>query len=270
MTLQRKTIGNDVVGPEKLTDSVRSHKFWYEPFSQAPIAFSATGYDNPTGSDTVVNHLFTGFNMFQWYNIGTQTILIPALTTDGHYDIGFDQTAAEGINLVFGQVYTTANAKHPRHYTSGTDEYYARLKFKCEDISGLDMWFGFIKHNAYSATLTGYTDLFGIQVLGDSSSAAGAVNAVTQLNDATDLTTTALTTLADDTAVEFEVSVKGRVASFLVDGVRYNPTFTVDADDIVYPIIHMLHTTDVGGEVKLIAAEGGLLADHPDGLLAAT
>ena len=270
MTVRTKTMGDGVVTARKIAKSVRQHSYWFEPFSQAPIAFSATGFDNPTGADTVVNNLFTGFNLFQWYNIGTQTTFIPAMTTDGNYDVGFEQTAADGVELIFGGVYTTATANHPRNYTSGTDEYYARLKFSCEDISGLDLWFGFRKHEAHQATLTGYTDLFGLQALGDSSSAAAAVNTVTQLNDVTEVTTTAQTTLADTIAMEFEVHVTGRTAKFLIDGVPVNTEFTVDTDDVVLPTLRVLQTTDVSGEVKLIAAEGGLSVDHPGGLLAAT
>jgi len=270
MTIRRKTLGDGIVDASAMTKGMRQHSYWYEPFKQAPIAFSATGFDNPTGADTVVNNLFTGFNMFQWYNIGTQTTFIPVITTDGHYNVGFEQTAADGIELIFGGVYTTANANHPRNYTSGVDEYYARLKFSVEDISGVDLWFGFRKHEAHNAALTTYTDLFGLQVLGDSSSAAAAVNTVTQLNDVTEMTTTAQTTLADTVAMEFEVHVTGRVAKFLINGVPVNNTFTVDVDDVVLPSLRVLQTTDVSGEVVLIAAEGGLSVDHPGGLLSAT
>jgi hypothetical protein len=263
--IQRKSIKDGAVGPEKLAGTLQRHRYWYEPFAQQPLGFGADGYADPAGTDAMLNMLFTGFNLFQWYNIGTQTIVIPAMTTDGHYDVGFDQTAAEGIEMVFGGLYSTANEHHPRNYLSGTDEYYARIKVNIEDVSGVDLFFGFRKSEAYQAALTTYTDVFGLQILGDSSSAAAAVNWVTQLNDATDLTTTALTTLADATSMELEVRVKGRTARPLVDQAppSTGATFTVDSADIVFPVLRLLNTTDVGGEVKLIAAEGGLLADHP-------
>jgi hypothetical protein len=269
MTIQRKTLGDGVVGPEKLAAPLREHRYFYEPFNQTPIIFNADGYSDPSLTNALTHHMFTGYNLLQYSGLDENTgVVVPALTTDGYLDIGREQTLAHGMELVFASPLATA---HPRHYTMGTDEPYFRVKFKAEDVSGIDLTIGFRKVQAFAAALATYTDIIGLRVLGDSSSAAGAITVVSTLNDATDITSTTLAeTLADDTAIEFEVRFNGRVADYRIDGAAptVTPTaFTADSADVYTPFIYFLNTTDVGGEMKLMAAEGGLMADHPGGTL---
>lgn len=262
----RNHLRDNAVGFEKLAKSVRLARVWDDFFSEEPICYqkgAANGLTAPAGTDATVQGIFSGKHIYEYVYIGTQTILRPVLATDGGWDIALDQTAGEGIEINFGSLLN----QHPRVFRAGTDEWFARVLLAIEDVSGADIFFGGRKLEAYQAALATYTDLFGLRILGDSSSAAGAITAVTNLNDASDLTETTLTsTAADGTSIEFEVQMRGRSARFFINGAEVNPTpsFTVDSGDYFTHVLRLLHTTDVAGIVKLLRAQGGLLADRPD------
>ena len=255
------------VGPETLSKSYRERRYGYETFSGLPFCWSdVDGFGNPVGTAARVNGLNTGQNNWSWFIIGTQTIVVPATTTDGFYDFGLDQTVAEGTELVPGgnpdKATTGGNA--PYHYTIGTDACFFRLVFSAEDVSGADVTVGLRRVEAFNATRDDYLDLAALRVLGDSTSAAGDISTETILNNGTTTSTSSTDTLADGTAVEFLVKASATgVVTFAVNGVAPSTTqaFTFDDGDIVVPFIHFLNTTDVGGEFKLRRAEWGLLAD---------
>jgi len=178
MTIQRRSLGDGIVGPEKLSVSQRYKRYFYEPFVQEPFSWTITtdGYGDPTGTTGNVNGIHTGFNNFTWVVLGTQTIVVPAITTDHVYNFGIDQTLADGFELNPSTVVVTnATYQHPLHYKVGTDEAYFRLLFSAEDISGADLHVGFRKVEAYQTAVGTYTDYAAIRVLGDSTSAAGAI-----------------------------------------------------------------------------------------------
>ncbi len=268
MTMQRKGLGDGIVGSEKIAVSRRKGRYLYEPFNQTPIVFNADGYSDPSETSALIHQMFTGYNLIQYMGLGDNTgSLVPVVTTDGYLDIGREQAADHGIELLFG----SATTAHPRNFTMGTDEPFFRVKFKAEDVSGIDLVVGFRKVQAAAAAFATYTDYVGLRVLGDSSSAAGAITTVTALNDVTDTTSTSTgDTLADVTACEFEAGFNGRVAYFKIDGAdptSSTSTFTADSTDVYVPFIFFQNTTDVGGEMKLMAAECGLKEDHPGGTL---
>lgn len=291
MPLKRTSIGRGVVGPESITGSGRFGRYWYEPFSVKPICWdgeTANGAGNPAGSAIHVNQCFTGFNTLEYSAVGADaTILAPAIASEGGYNWGFDQTLAEGVEVMFGGLTPT----HPRVYRAGSEEFYARLLFSSEDISGMHLFFGFRGGTAIQSiqnALESYTDVFGLQILGDDSSAGAAVNIQHCLTgDASDaVTTIALPSLVvvDNTQYELEVIVggtqggpavsggpNGLTIRFKFAGVEVYAGTLLSATALKYytPIFRHLHTSDLAGPVRTWRAEGGLAEDRPDGLLVA-
>lgn len=266
----RKDIGVGVVGPEKQTLSLLQGRYCFENFMQEPSAVSKKGaLAAPEGTALCEQTVFTGRHQFEFAYIGTQTLLYPVLASDGGWDWGLDQTAADGVEIGFGGL----KPGHPRNYMPSREEFFARLLIHVEDASGIDAFFGFRKLGAYAASLTEYYDVCGIRILGDSSSTTGAFTIITNLNSTTTdytETTTSVTGLEDATAVELEVRVSGSRAAFLVNGVAVStaPSFTFDADEVWIPVARFIHTTDVAGRVKTLAYESGLMADrNPSSLL---
>lgn len=269
MAIVRDSVGAEQIGPEVLSKSFREARYGYEPFAQVPFSWTVTtnGYGDPTGTTGNENAFHTGRNNFVWHVKGTQTIVVPSFTTDGFYDFGLDQTLNDGFELlVGGSTGVTTGGNNPAHYKMGTDEAFFRLLFSAEDISGADLLVGFRKVAAFTADWNDYTDLAALRVLGDSSSAAGAVSIETILNNAATSQTATGDTVADATATEFLVEIRGRTARFFVNGASPSTdltTFVFDDTDVVTPFVFFLNTTDVVGELKLRRAEWGLLADKP-------
>jgi hypothetical protein len=278
----RKAIADGAVGIEKLTTALRKHRSWYEPFACGPIAWdgeAATADGAPSATILHVNRLWTGFHTFEYSPLATAAdsdaiILAPVLGSEGAYSFGGDQVLGDGFELNFGGVLTT----HPRVYLTGTDSFYARLRLSIEDVSGLSMFFGFrggATIQAVQAALESYTDVFGITALGDSASASAPVQISHCLTgDASDTVTAVATnnTLADGTVYDFEVMVQGLKARFFINNIelRNSPLSTALTSGRYFtPVFRFTHVSDVGGQVKLWAADGGLLDDRPNGLLTA-
>ena len=259
------------------SDAGRLRSYWYEDFSCQPNCWvasvaGAVPSRTPGGTSTVASVLHTGnYNLEMCMQGGADQSdnVMPYVTTDAAYDIGSEQVLAYGMEILFGSV---LNARHPRNLTAGTDDGYSRIRISAADASGVDIVFGYRKIEAFTGALATYTDLAGLRILGDSSSAAAAMSVVTNLNDATDVTSVALTnTLADATAVELDVRVSddGSV-SWYVDQQRVaaSTAFVFDDTDVLTPFLFFLNTTDLGGEVKLLRADGGPLNTHPGVALA--
>lgn|SRR5688572_23885378 len=272
MAVIRRHLDRNVVGAEKLTPSLRRRRFCHTEFWEEPHVYTATD-DNgaPTGTTGNVNIAADELYKFEYVILGAgQTIVRPVLATGGGWDWSMDQTATEGVEINFG----SQKEGHYRTFQVGAasaPNFYARVRFTVEDISGVDFYFGFRKVQAYQTDIATYTDLALIRLLGDSSSAAAAVTTVTNLNDATDVTTTATgVTVADGIDTELEVRVVGRRVQFLVNGAQVGQTnFDFDLTDWVTPIAFVLHTTDVAGQIKTFGFECGPLQDRPEGLLSA-
>ena len=266
--MARTSVDQRQVGPETLSDSLRNYRYGFEPFAQQPFSFTLTdGFGDPTGTAGNQNAFFTGRNTLVWHVLGTQDILVPVFTTDGYYNFGLDQTLADGWELLFGGTEgVTTGGNVSTHYTVGTHDCFFRLRFAAEDISGANLIVGFRKVEAFQADYEDYDELAGIQTLGASGTATGAINIVSILNDAATSSTSTGDTTADTTDYEFLVKVDSDGAvTFAIDGAppSTTATFTFDDGEIIQPFVHFLNTTDVVGELKLQRAEWGLLADLP-------
>ena len=212
--------------------------------------------------------LDTGRHKFSYSILGTQTIVRPALTTDGGLDIGMDQTLADGVEINFGGY----EEEHQRNITAGTHDAFFRCLLQVEDASGVDIFFGLRKAEAVQTALATFTDIAGFQFTGDSSSAGAPINIVYNLNDATDISTVSTTqSVADVTEIEFEVRIKkDRYVQFFINNAAPTVDHTslqMDNGDVLLPVIYLLNTTDVGGEVKLLIVEAGPLSCRRTGAL---
>lgn len=273
MAVVRRALADGAVGPEKLSLALRKKRYMYEDFNTGPLCWdgeAVAGDGVPLGTTGRTNRVFTGNHTLEYYVLGAaQTIVAPVLATDGGYDWGLDQTATEGAEINFGSL----KIAHPRVFRVGSDpDFYGRLRLSIEDASGADIFFGCrggASIQAVQTALATYTDFGGLQLFGDSSSAAAAVNALYNINDATDATVTLLTnTVADGVAVELEVRVVGRQLQVLINGVpRPIPIQRFDTGDYMTFVAYILHTTDVAGQIKTLTYEQGLLEDRPNGLL---
>jgi hypothetical protein len=278
MTIRRDNVQADSVGPEKLVKSFREARYGFEPFSRSPHSWLAvgnggtvSGYADPTGTGGNVIGLDTGYNTFVWTVIGTQgdAKLTPRLTTDGYYDFSLDNTLSDGFELlVGGDSLVTTGGNLPSHYTMGTDSgAFVRLKFKAINASGVDLVVGFRKVEAHQADFNSYDELAGLQVLGDSSSAAAAINAVNILNNAATNSDSTGDTLADATSVELAVFITGRVVTVTIDGAATSTevdAFSFDDGEVVQPFIQFTQTTDLCTELSFQRLEWGLIEDYND------
>lgn len=266
MPLRRSQLDANIVGPEKLSASVRQHRYCFETFMNEPFCSVKGANAAPGGTSGTENLVNTGRYTFEYYFVGGASDgFYPLIGTAGGYDWKLDNdTVAEGVEINFGSLFTG----HPRTYTSTSEDWFARLLFITDDASGLDLFFGGRKVAAYAQTLTEYSDLVGLRVLGDSSSTTGAITIVTNLNNAgatdySSATATGATPLEDATAIELELRSIGGQGFLFVNGAQVTgATYTFDSGDVFTPICRILHSTDLAGVTKTLAFECGLLADR--------
>jgi hypothetical protein len=280
MSSNRDQNSNETIGPEKLTRSVRQDRYCFETFCQEPMAHVKGILAEPSGTSLVESVLRTGRYAFEYAFCGDNTdIFIPTLASDGGYNFGgSSDVAGTGFELSFGGL----KLGHPRNFTpvgvgpfaSAGEDWFARVLLITDDASGVDLFFGFRKVAAYAATLTEYSDVAGIRILGTSDSSDATFTIVTNLNNAgsTDYSSTtpsvAVAGLEDATAVELEVRAVGGRALFFKNGVQIlGASYTFDTGDTMKAVLRMLQATDVAAQIKVLAYEAGPLADRQEGTL---
>ena len=239
------TIGAGKVTQKMLKDST------YETFQVNPITcLSGNAGGATSGTDTKVNLMTTGANIFEYSLIGTQTIVAPVLAADGLL-CSLDLTAAEGVEYSQG---ITARSKSA--FVIGTDAaFYFKAKLKVADVSGVaECAVGFRKAAAYSATIDGYTDMAVLNMQG------GTINIETIDDNGNTTTTDTTDTWADaaEHTLEVYVSAAG-VVTYKIDGTAPSATaaFTFDNGDTVVPFLHILHDTTSPGAIHLQLWECG-------------
>lgn len=255
------------IHPPKLSLSMLRGRYFYETFSMEPSAHTKGSMTEPTATQLVGSVLHTGAYKFEYATIGGEPTdkVAPTLATDGGYQWGVagNDALGAGFEINFGGNV----AGHPRTFLPGSEDWFFRIYFNVDDVSGIDAMVGFREVGAYLDTPSEITDFASLRILGDSSSALGAFSAYTQ--NASDLTSTAFTnTLTDATSVELEVRIVSNKPRYFVNGVALtNPTYTFASSLRLTPIFRWVQTTDVHASLKTFAAEGGPLADRQPGLL---
>ncbi len=250
------------ITPNKFHDSALKGRYLFETFQSEPLCTVPGGtLTDPAGTSLQNIRIDTGFNVFEFSYLGDATAaFVPTLASDGGYNWGvFNTDGLIGAEINFGG----QKNGHPRNFIPRNEDWFLRVLFNVDNWSGVDIVVGFRKAGAAVATLTEVTDVAGIRILGDSSSALAALSAITNLNNGgtSDYISTAIDTgsLTDGTTVEVEVrSIAGK-AQFFVNSNRVasGVSYTFDSGDVCSPVVRMLETTDLVGQMKTMAAECG-------------
>lgn len=255
------------VGPERLTHSLLKNRYIFEPFGQEPSASKKGAvYAAPAGTSLQEQYIDTGLHRLEYSFLGDATdAFVPTLATDGGYNWASIATLTlnRGLEVCFGG--TTAG--HPRNFVPRSEDWFARVLLSIDDASGADITLGFKKAATPVLTLTEVTDIAGVRILGDASSALAALSVVTNLNNAgsTDYSSSAIAnTLTDGQYIELEVRAVAGKAQFFVNGVRVASTvsYTFDSGDVCAPVLRILQASDIAAEVKTFAYEAGPLKDR--------
>lgn len=260
--VNRHFAGRRAVGPHNILD--HRARYFLETFGQEPLAGKKGAvYVAPGGTSLQSQWIDTGRYRFEYTFLGDATdLFVPTLASEGGYNWAAiaTNTLDRGLEINFGG----ETQGHPRNFVASNEDWFFRVLLSLDDASGADIVVGFKKIGAAVATLTEVTDIAGLRIFGDSSSALAALSIVTNLNNGgtSDVVSTALTeTLTDGQYIELEVRSVGQKAKFYVNGVQRFPSsvFTFDTGDYLAPVIRQLQTTDIHAEFKTFAAEGGPL-----------
>jgi hypothetical protein len=245
-------IANDTIRPGKLNRRYLFEEFLHEPVTSARLGGAATG---ATGDR---NQALFPETAFEWHVKGTQTILTPILTAVG-WDIGMDQTAADGIELTNGIL-----PRCPVAFVVGTDAaFFFSAQIKVQDASGANpLLVGFRKAEAYQAVYTGYADYAAIGIVGTSD--PNLIKTVTEAAGGGTTTTDTTNTWADAATKTLTVKVSAAgVVTYQINGAA--PTavvaFSFTAGDVVVPFLYFLEAADLAGTVEMISWEVGFQAD---------
>lgn len=214
------------------------NNYWFDTCQVQPVT-SKVGGGAATGTAGDNNVLFTQFGQYEWYVIGTQTILAPSLDTFG-LNLVQDNTAGDGIELCMG-----VQSISPCAFTVGQPAFFFTAQFQVQDVSGCNpLIIGFRKAAAFNATLSSYTDFAAIGIVGT----AGKIQTETQVASG-GVTTTDTTQTATDGAV-MQLSV--RVSSTGAVTYQYNwaaPTvtaaFSFTAGTVLIPFIRFTEAADI-------------------------
>lgn len=137
-------------------------RYSFDNFAVNPVT-SKVGGGAATGTAGDNNAMVTRFGLFEWFVIGTQTILAPSLDSFGLNLVQDAAAGGDGIELCQG-VTTLSRA----NFLVGTDKpFYMRCEFKVQDASGCNpLIIGLRKVQGFDATLANYTDFVSIGIVG--------------------------------------------------------------------------------------------------------
>jgi hypothetical protein len=204
---------------QSIPRAIWDQKYFFETFQTNPVMCSVLG-TACTGTAGDHNVLYTGKNAFDWYVIGTQTILAPSLDTFGLNLVQDAGTAGDGMELCMG-----VTAISPAAFIIGTDAaFFITVEFKAEDVSGTNpLIVGFRKAQAFDATLANYTDFVSIGLVGTAN--PNTIYIQTQKTTAGVVATDTTQTVADGIVVRFSIKVSSAgVVTYLVNSAA--PTAT--------------------------------------------
>lgn len=218
-------------------------KYFLELFNVNPVMSSVLG-TACTGVAGDHNVLYTAKNAFDWYVIGTQTILAPPLDAFG-LNLVQDFTApgdvGDGMELRMG-----VTSLSPASFIIGTSAaFFIEVEFKAQDASGADpLIVGFAKAQAFDATLANYTDFVSIGIVG----VAAKIQLQTQKTTAGVVTTDTTQTVSDGVAVRFAIKVSSAgVVTYLVNSAAPTVTaaYTFTTALTVLPFIRFAQAADI-------------------------
>lgn len=205
-----------------------------------------TACSGTTGDVNVM--VIDGIN-FEYFIMGTQTILIPQQTATG-LNIGMDQFDNDGVEITQG---ITASSKSA--FVVGTDAFHLLVKFKIGTVAGTDdCAVGFRTAEAYQANIDDYNNMAVLNVIsGNITQETIDDNNATTVTDTTD-------DWADGETYTLGVHIAAdRAVTYTIDGVApSNPAvFSWDVSDVAVPFIYFLNAGGLAGAVELISWECG-------------
>jgi hypothetical protein len=259
--ISTRAIPDGAINTAKLSTTLKSGVYTNKIFNDHPLVAvnTAPSYlSNPTGTGG-------DLNLARWITAqgvlsalihikGTQTLLTPLLDTAEGLDISQDQTDNDGVEYVFGGHLGVLN---PYAVTVGTTaNTFARLKITIADVTGTDdCAFGFRKLEACQANIDDYDEAAYLNVI------LGNIKTETILNGAGTAVSATLTTCADAATKDLKVEIVGRKVRFYVNGIKYGPSFSFDAGEVVVPFFFFLQATTTPGKVFFKEFEFGRLTD---------
>lgn len=173
-----------VINQWRYSDAIRrpvwDNKYFEDDFNYNPSS-SKVGGGATSGTAGDANTLNTKYNLFEYAVIGTQTTVAPSLDA---YGLNFAMTATNGQG---GELTLGRTALSPAQYIIGTDKaFFMEWQFKVGVVGGVNpLIIGFMKEQAFNATLSTYTDFAAIGIVGTS----GHLQTETQIGSAGVVTT---------------------------------------------------------------------------------
>ena len=246
-----------VINNWRYSDAIRrsawDQKYFADTFQTQPITAKVAG-GAATGTAGDNNVLFTRFNAFEWWVIGTQTILAPSLDAFG-LNLVQDATAGDGLELDMG-----ITAQCPAAFIIGTDAaFFMRCEFKVQDASGTNpLIMGFRKIAAFDATLANYTDFATIGIVGTSD--PNLIKIQTQLATGGVVATDTTQTWADGAVHSLTVNVSAAgVVTYKVDDAAPTVTaaYTFANAATVIPFIRFTNAADVTTQAAIDSFQVG-------------
>jgi hypothetical protein len=244
---------------------IRRHKiahddrYFYDNFKGRPLCAKTNGAGAATGTAGDTNQMYTGKNVFEYFIIGTQTVVAPVVGTGG-LDIKFDDGATGGDGVEFSLGITS---QAPAAYVVGTDEFYMKIKVNVADQSGLAQFFaGFRLAEAYQAAITGYDTYGAIGYKRVNASTTGDIYIASELDGDASADVDTTDDFVEGTDYTFEVRVdKGGNFKFFVNGALPSTTKTLQATsgDVLVPFFRQVDHADTPGATLIKEFECGLL-----------
>lgn len=237
----------------------KAYRYFYDDFKGRPLCAKANGAGAATGTAADTNLCFTGKNTWEYFIIGTQTVVAPVIGTGG-LDVKLDDGAAGGDGAEFSLGIT---AQSPAAFTIGTDAFYLKLKFSIADQSGmLTFYTGFRLAEAGQAAVSGYDTygLIGLNRVNASTTAKIVIADELDADAGAVVDTTNTYVEGDDLTLGVYVD-KGGTFTYTINGAAPTTVATLKgtSGDVMVPVIHFVDHGDTPGATLLKEFECGLL-----------
>lgn len=200
----------------------------------------------PATTTSITNKFLTPYGLLNHVNIGTQTIVAPAMGTTGLLT-DQDVTTSDGA-----QYSPSLLSTNEQEFVVGKSAFMAIFNFTMAAVTGAETFFGFRKKEAFALDYNNYTELVTV----GTTSTSGKVSTNGILANAATVTTTSSTVSAVN-AVRSQYIVKvaaDGTATCLVDGVSF-PVYSAGTTPFVFAagtvLVPFFQTTQITGTASV-------------------